>query len=153
MSDHTNANGKQPDDGFTGNAVGKSSRGSDRGMSRICDGDGWWEDRTIAQKVLIGIGIGILIVGGLFLLGFITMHLWNWLMPEIFGLPQVTYWQTWGLMILSFILLKNWGSGESSGRKDRKRKRHLRRYMQEDQTPLSDVPEDSSGASESPSGA
>lgn len=30
-----------------------------------------------------------------------TMLLWNWLMPDIFGLKQLTFWQTLGLMILS----------------------------------------------------
>jgi Ca2+/H+ antiporter, TMEM165/GDT1 family len=30
--------------------------------------------------------------------------LWNGLMPEIFGLPTITYWQALGLMVLSWIL-------------------------------------------------
>ena len=29
--------------------------------------------------------------------GFIIMHLWNWLMPGIFGLHTITYWQGLGL--------------------------------------------------------
>ena len=93
------------------------------------DGDSWWEERKIGQKVLMGIGFGILGVGFLFLVGLVTMLLWNVLMPQIFGLTTITYWQTWGLLILSFIFFKNWGNGEKSGRKERKRKRHLRQYM------------------------
>ena len=93
------------------------------------DGDDWWEDRSIGEKVGLGIGIGILIVGGIFLLGLVTMHLWNWLMPQIFNLPRINYWQTWGLLLLSCIFFKNFGSNDSGGRKDRKRKRQLRRYM------------------------
>jgi hypothetical protein len=32
--------------------------------------------------------------------------LWNWLMPEIFGLRAITYWQAAGLMALSWILFR-----------------------------------------------
>ncbi len=40
-----------------------------------------------------------------FLLGFAVQALWNWLMPELFGLPQITYWQAWGLLVLGHLLL------------------------------------------------
>lgn len=100
--------------------------------AREHDGDSWWNDRSMPQKVFMGIGFGILGIGLLFLIGWVTMLLWNALMPEIFGLKTISYWQSWGLLILSFILFKSWGSGDSSGRKDRKRKRHLRRYMSEE---------------------
>ena len=61
------------------------------------------------------------------------MLLWNWLMPEIFGLKELTYWQAWGLMILSCILFKGirFPSDSSSRRSEKKRKRRLRSYMQE----------------------
>ena len=32
--------------------------------------------------------------------------LWNWLMPSIFGLHAITYWQALGLMILSWLLFR-----------------------------------------------
>src|SRR5262249_54440623 len=32
--------------------------------------------------------------------------LWNWLMPSIFGLRAITYWQALGLMALSWILFR-----------------------------------------------
>jgi hypothetical protein len=38
------------------------------------------------------------------LLSFVVMRLWNWLMPELFGLSVVTYWQALGLLLLSKIL-------------------------------------------------
>lgn len=34
----------------------------------------------------------------------IVMLLWNWLMPVIFGLTAITFWQALGLFILSRIL-------------------------------------------------
>ena len=33
-------------------------------------------------------------------LAFPTMWLWNYLMPKIFGLPTLTFWQTFGLQVL-----------------------------------------------------
>jgi hypothetical protein len=36
---------------------------------------------------------------------FVAMRLWNWLMPAVFGLHLITYWQTLGLLILSRLLL------------------------------------------------
>ena len=54
-----------------------------------------------------------LIIGGLalmaalaFLFGLLVMVLWNWIMPEIFGLSTLTYWQAWGLVLLAHILFK-----------------------------------------------
>ena len=32
--------------------------------------------------------------------------LWNWLMPVIFGLPLITFWQAAGLMLLISILFR-----------------------------------------------
>ena len=80
-----------------------------------------------------GIGFGILGIGLVFLFGWVVMLLWNWLMPDIFGLKRLTYWQAWGLLVLCHILFKGFGSGHGSGRSDRKRRRHLRRYMREEQ--------------------
>jgi len=37
-------------------------------------------------------------------LGFVVMGLWNWLMPSLFGLKLISYWQAMGLLILSKIL-------------------------------------------------
>lgn len=37
--------------------------------------------------------------------GFVTMELWNWLMPAIFGLRLITFGQAIGLVVLSKILL------------------------------------------------
>lgn len=42
------------------------------------------------------------------LLGYPLMLLWNWLMPVIFGLPQITFWQAVGLNMLSSILFKSY---------------------------------------------
>jgi hypothetical protein len=36
--------------------------------------------------------------------GFVVMGLWNWLMPSLFGLKLIGYWQAMGLLLLSKIL-------------------------------------------------
>lgn len=38
--------------------------------------------------------------------GLAVMLLWNWLMPEIFGLTTITFWQAVGLLALSWILFR-----------------------------------------------
>lgn len=44
------------------------------------------------------------------LLGLPLMLLWNWLMPLIFGLKTITFWQAVGLNVLSGILFKATGT-------------------------------------------
>ena len=43
------------------------------------------------------------------LAGFVVMELWNWLMPEIFGLGMINFWQALGLIILSKIFFGGFG--------------------------------------------
>jgi len=48
--------------------------------------------------------------------GFITMNLWNGLMPELFHWPVITFWQTIGLLVLSRLLLGGLGGhGRGNG--------------------------------------
>lgn len=56
--------------------------------------------KTLAQ--FAGIVVLLILVSALCALP--TMWLWNWLMPEIFGLKTINFLQSWGLMILSSIL-------------------------------------------------
>ena len=41
------------------------------------------------------------------ILGLPLMWLWNWLMPTIFNLPTITFWQAMGLNIMASILFKD----------------------------------------------
>ncbi len=40
------------------------------------------------------------------ILGYPVMLLWNWLIPELFGLSEITFWQAIGLNILCTILFR-----------------------------------------------
>jgi hypothetical protein len=56
--------------------------------------------------------------------GYVTMRLWNWLMPEIFGLRVITFAQAIGLLVLSKILLGGFHKhGNHRGWKGRMEKR------------------------------
>ena len=49
--------------------------------------------------------------------GWIVMTLWNWLLPPLFGWPQITIWQGFGLLALCRILFGGVGScGRGHGR-------------------------------------
>jgi hypothetical protein len=45
------------------------------------------------------------------LFGELVMHLWNWLLPPLFGWRLITFWQALGLLLLSRIFFGSWGSG------------------------------------------
>lgn len=63
------------------------------------------------MKLLITI---ILIAILLLALGpFITKWLWNWIMPDLFSLPEINYWKALGLQLLSFVLFRNVPTGGS----------------------------------------
>ena len=57
------------------------------------------------MRILAYVVLGI-IVAALFALvfGFVLKWLWNWLMPDIFGLRQISYWQAFGLLLLAKLL-------------------------------------------------
>ena len=43
------------------------------------------------------------------LCGEVVMHLWNWLLPALFGWRQITFWQALGLLVLCRILFGGFG--------------------------------------------
>jgi len=70
----------------------------------------------------------VLGVAGAFLLGLlfgnIIMWLWNWLMPSLFGLRTIGFWEGLGLFLLAKILF---GFGGSSHSGDGDKKQHHKR--------------------------
>jgi len=72
--------------------------------------------------------MGIIALGILF--GFVIMWLWNWLMPALFGLSVITYWQAVGLFILAKILMGGCGGGHK-GKVHRRYKERFRERCEE----------------------
>jgi hypothetical protein len=103
------------------NVMGTGRVGEQRGNGI----EGWWEDRSLAEKVFLVVGLVILGAGLLFLFGLVTMALWNRLMPEIFGLKPLTYWQAWSVLALGCIVFGKIGGG------NRERKQGLRGAVRE----------------------
>ena len=78
-----------------------------------------WETYHPAKKIVLIIGGVILGVGIAILVGFIIMWLWNGLMPKIFNLPLITYWQGLGLALLGRLILGGFGGGSNSDSKSK----------------------------------
>ena len=55
------------------------------------------------MTIILGLIVGIVIV--LVLYPVSLMLLWNWLLPIVLGLPCITYMESIGLLLLSWILL------------------------------------------------
>lgn len=98
---------------------------------------------TIAAMIVLGI---IAATAFVTLFGFVIMWLWNWLMPEIFGLISITYWQAVGLLVLFKILFSGFHSGnhnkksskrhvkcnDSNGKNDFSKWKHYEKYWKEE---------------------
>lgn len=68
----------------------------------------------IAPLAILGMLLFIFVGGEL------VMHLWNWLLPPLFGWRQITFWQALGVLVLCRILFggHGWrGSGRSNYRR------------------------------------
>jgi hypothetical protein len=70
--------------------------------------------RRIARLIAFVLPLMVIVFFGI---GWAVYGLWNWLMPSIFGLHAITYWQAFGLMFLSWLLFGGLrGAGGSRGR-------------------------------------
>src|SRR5215510_1854082 len=63
--------------------------------------------------------LGILLF--IFIGGEIVMHLWNWLLPGLFGWKQITFWQALALLVLCRILFGGF-HGHAAGRTNWRRR-------------------------------
>jgi hypothetical protein len=67
----------------------------------------------IAKIIALVIPVMVILVAGM---GWAVLLLWNWLMPAIFALPAITFWQAIGLLVLSGILFRGFRPNFSRGR-------------------------------------
>jgi hypothetical protein len=75
---------------------------------------------------IIGLAIGGVAFAVLFalLFGLVVKALWNWLMPGLFGLGVITFWQAFGIVLLAKILFG--GHGHARREHDRYFERRFR---------------------------
>jgi len=90
-----------------------------------------WSERSLKTKVRVIVGFVVLVPAFLALFGAVTMCLWNWLMPAIFKLPEIGFWQAIGLLLLAQIFFKGGHAGRAS--RARWRKAKLREQMREEE--------------------
>jgi hypothetical protein len=55
---------------------------------------------------LAGVGVAVLFA---FVFGIVVKVLWNWLMPGLFGLKEITFWQAFGIVLLAKLLFGGLG--------------------------------------------
>jgi hypothetical protein len=85
------------------------------------------ENKNKFLMVLKFTGIAFLLIFGF---GFLTMSLWNWLIPVLFSGPAITFFQAIGLLILSKILFGGFKGGPG-GRFKERRHQYWRKRMEE----------------------
>ena len=81
-----------------------------------------WKMIYLAPAAIIALA-GFIALGGE-----IVRLLWNWLLPPLFGLGQITFWQGLGILALCRILFGGFGFGNSGGPRMRMRDRMARRW-------------------------
>ena len=88
--------------------------------------------------------IKFVIFASLFLLigGFITMTLWNSLIPLLFHGPVLNFWQTIGLLILCKILFGGFGRGGWKGRNRESYKDRCRGWKEKMQEKMNGMSEE-----------
>jgi len=69
--------------------------------------------------------IFMMLLFALFILafGYAFMLLWNWLMPLIFDLMAITYWQAVGILVLAKMIFGGFGNHNPKDRKHKNGKR------------------------------
>jgi hypothetical protein len=65
-----------------------------------------------AVKILKMLAIGVVAI---LIFGSVTMLLWNWLMPALFGIKAIGFWQALGVVVLSKILFGSFRGGGRFG--------------------------------------
>ena len=69
------------------------------------------------MKIVLA-GLAFIVLGAFvaLLLALPTMWLWNGLLPGLFGLPVITFWQSLGLCLLARFLFGTGSSSSSSSK-------------------------------------
>jgi len=63
--------------------------------------------RFLRQNFIWLVPVGAFVGIGLFIgLGFLVTWLWRMTLVDIFGVKPISFWQAWGVMLLSQILFK-----------------------------------------------
>lgn len=83
-----------------------------------------------SYRLLRGLKIVVFVIAAVLLFGLVTMHLWNWVMPAVFGLRTISFAQAIGLLVLSKVLFGGFHR-HCGGRGGRGWRRHMEQRFAE----------------------
>lgn len=96
------------------------------------------EYKNKTHPVLRGLKFfGFIILGAIaaagfaFVFGYFVMLLWNWLMPTIFGLITITFWQAAGIVLLARLVFGGFKHGSDHSKNHSSRPKFMRNWKDE----------------------
>ena len=104
----------------------------------------FWKWQYIIPAAIVMAPLAITLF--VFVAGGIVMQLWNWLLPPLFGFPQITLLQGFGLLVLCRILFGGFsggGSGDHSKHMTPEDRERFRQRMQDRFCERSNGPQES----------
>lgn len=85
-----------------------------------------------ALKIIGFILMGAVAAAGFaFIFGYFVMLLWNWLMPEIFGLITITFWQAAGIVLLARLVFGGFKHGHDNSKKHPAKRKFFENWKSE----------------------
>jgi hypothetical protein len=93
----------------------------------------------IVGLTFAGVGFAVLFA---FLFGLVVKVLWNWLMPAIFGLGTITFWQAFGIVLLAKLLFGSFAHShrDHDGRFEHHFQDRFKRFARDEEAREGDVP-------------
>jgi hypothetical protein len=94
-----------------------------------------WKETPQWAKIICYVFLGILgaIAFG-FVFGYGIKLLWNWLMPELFGIKEISYWQGIGIFILARLIFGSFGSNSNSSKSGNDKKKQKGCHNEDEET-------------------
>ena len=94
--------------------------------------------RRAVRIFMVAVAGVVFATGFALLFGWLVMLLWNWLMPMLFGLKPLSYWQAFGITILSKILFSGVHPPHRSPKDHTRHRERFHHWMCGGDTPLRD---------------
>jgi hypothetical protein len=76
-----------------------------------CSSDRWSKLPKSARCALFAVKAVVLLTGFVLLFGYVTMRVWNAVLPDISSLPPLTFWQAVGLLVLARLFTGRFSHG------------------------------------------
>jgi hypothetical protein len=98
----------------------------------------------IVGLTFAGVGFAVLFA---LVFGLVVKVLWNWLMPAVFGLGTVTFWQAFGLVLLAKLLFGGFAHPhrDHEGPFERHFHDRFKRFARDEDSRKEDVPQPGNG--------